>query len=68
MNEFTGNRDVELSTVTEQAFSGQTEWQKEQRLWAFAHELLNQSGLRPTAEDLEDFVTSHLDTMAGGAL
>jgi hypothetical protein len=66
MNEL--NRDAELTPVTELAFSGQSEWWKEQRLWAFAHDLLNQSGLRPTSEDLEDFVTSHFDTMVGGAL
>ncbi len=64
MNELT--RGWKLINITECPFSGQTEWQKEQRLWMFAYELLNQSGLRPKSEDLEDFVERHLDTIVVG--
>lgn len=54
----------ELNERTEEVYAGKSEWNKEQRLWAYAYELLNREGLRPKTEDLEAFVKSHLELEA----
>ena len=37
------------------------EWNKEQRMWAFAYDILKTKGLKPKNEDLEEFVKHHLE-------
>jgi hypothetical protein len=56
-----GSRTEELNERSEETHNGIGEWLKEQRLWAFAYDILNTRGLRPTTDDLEEFVKSHLE-------
>jgi hypothetical protein len=59
--ESSDNRDLELNQVKEEVHTGKQEMAKEQRLWAFAYEVLRTKGLRPKNEDLEEFVKAHLE-------
>jgi hypothetical protein len=46
--------------LTNLGIYNQSEWRREQRLWSLAHDLCNRLGMRPTSEDLEDFVANHM--------
>jgi hypothetical protein len=54
-------RIEEMNENREELFNGVGEWLKEQRMWAFAYDILRTKGLRPTTDDLEEFVKVHLE-------